>query len=85
MTPKDPAAVNLGRRGGQARAANRTKEELSEIGRRGAQARWSQELEKIGKLAGEITTGTKALLKKTQQRERALARAKAKRKTDSKP
>ena len=64
MTPKDAAAVRLGRRGGKARAANRTKEELAEIGRRGAAARWSKQLEKIEKLTGEITAGTKALSRK---------------------
>lgn len=42
---KDPAAVALGRRGGlkggKARAANLTQEQLSEIGKKGAAARWS--------------------------------------------
>jgi general stress protein YciG len=43
---KDPAAVALGRRGGlkggKARAANLTPEQLSEIGRKGAAARWGK-------------------------------------------
>jgi hypothetical protein len=42
---KDPAAVALGRKGGlkggPARAAKLTKEQLSESGRKAAQARWS--------------------------------------------
>jgi hypothetical protein len=42
---KDPAAVALGRKGGlkggPARAAKLTKEQLSESGRKAAQARWA--------------------------------------------
>lgn len=41
---KDPAAVALGRKGGlkggKARAAKLTKKKLSEIGKKGAAARW---------------------------------------------
>jgi general stress protein YciG len=41
---KNPHAVALGRKGGKkggkARAANLTPEQLSEIGRKGAEARW---------------------------------------------
>ncbi len=41
---KNPAAVVLGRlgglKGGKARAKSLTKEQLSEIGRKGAKARW---------------------------------------------
>lgn len=41
---KNPAAVSLGRlgglKGGKARANNLTLEQLSEIGRKGAEARW---------------------------------------------
>jgi hypothetical protein len=43
---KNPAAVALGRRGGlkggPARAAKLTKEQLSESGRRAVQARWAK-------------------------------------------
>jgi hypothetical protein len=39
---KNKAAVELGRRGGKARAANMTAEELSKIGKQGAKARWAQ-------------------------------------------
>ncbi len=43
---KDPAAVELGRRGGlkggKARAESMTPEERSEIARKGAQARWGK-------------------------------------------
>ena len=45
-TGKDPAAVALGRKGGlkggKARAANLTPEQLSEIGKTGAKARWNK-------------------------------------------
>jgi hypothetical protein len=37
---KDPAAVALGRKGGQARAKALTKKRRSEISKRAAQARW---------------------------------------------
>lgn len=37
---KNPAAVELGRLGGKARARNLTKEQMSEIGRKGANALW---------------------------------------------
>lgn len=36
---KNPAAVSLGRKGGKARAKALTKEQRSEIARKGAQAR----------------------------------------------
>lgn len=43
---KDPAAVALGRKGGlkggKARAKKLTKEQLSEIGKAGAKARWDK-------------------------------------------
>ena len=39
---KNPAAVALGRKGGKARAANLTAEQLSEIGRMGAAKRWAK-------------------------------------------
>ena len=46
---KDPAAVALGRRGGlkggKARAAKLTAEQLSEIGRKGAAKRWEKKPE----------------------------------------
>lgn len=42
VPPKDPAAVALGRKGGKSRADNLTKEQLREIGRKGAEARWGK-------------------------------------------
>lgn len=46
---KDPAAVSLGRRGGlkggPARAAKLTKEQMSEIGKKAAKARWGNRIE----------------------------------------
>ena len=47
VSDKDPAAVALGRKGGlkggKARAEKLTKEQLSEIGKAGAKARWSKD------------------------------------------
>jgi hypothetical protein len=39
----NPAAVELGRLGGKARAAKLSKKELSEQGRKAAETRWSRE------------------------------------------
>jgi hypothetical protein len=46
---KNPAAVELGAKGGTARAKNLSKEELSKIGRAGAAKRWSGKTKKGGK------------------------------------
>jgi hypothetical protein len=42
MAKKNPAAVQLGRKGGKAAAKNRTKEEREAQARKAAQARWSK-------------------------------------------
>jgi hypothetical protein len=39
---KNPAAVQLGRKGGLARKKNLTKEQLSEIGKAAAGKRWAK-------------------------------------------
>lgn len=53
---KNPAAVALGRKGGKkggkARAANLSAEQLTEIGRKGAAARWAR----LGRERGKRTT-----------------------------
>jgi hypothetical protein len=59
MSPKNAAAVALGRRGGHARAKKLTPEERSVSARKAVEARWA----KTEKLVAEITAGTKALLK----------------------
>jgi len=54
---KNPAAVALGRKGGKkggkARAANLTPEQLAEIGRMGAAARWAKHPQRTGRAAEE--------------------------------
>lgn len=45
LPPKDPAAVALGRKGGRSRARNLTPEQLREIGKKGAAARWKKDAE----------------------------------------
>lgn len=72
MSPKNPAAVSLGRRGGKARVENQTPEQRIESARAAAKARWA----KARELADEITKGTKALLKTAQKREAALSKKK---------
>jgi hypothetical protein len=51
-TRKDPAAVKLGRRGGQRRVAKgfsmMPKEQLSELGKKAAEARWGKKRGKRG-------------------------------------
>lgn len=42
MKKKSSEAVKLGRRGGLARAKSQSKRKLSEIGRKGAAARWGK-------------------------------------------
>jgi hypothetical protein len=42
MTPKNPAAVALGRKGGKATAQNRTAQQRKEAARKAVQARWSK-------------------------------------------
>lgn len=42
MKKKMPAAVELGRRGGVARAKKASRRKLTEIGRKGAAARWQK-------------------------------------------
>jgi hypothetical protein len=43
MAQKNPAAVQLGRKGGKAAAKNRTPQERKEHARKAAQARWAKE------------------------------------------
>ncbi|MGA3087314.1 MAG: hypothetical protein ABSD75_01795 [Terriglobales bacterium] len=59
MAHKNEAAVELGRRGGKARAASQTVAERKESASRAAQARWAKQK----MLVAEITEGTKELLK----------------------
>lgn len=42
MTAKNPAAVALGRKGGQARVANQSAKQRSESARKAAEARWAK-------------------------------------------
>jgi len=76
MAKKNPAAVELGRKGGKATAAKLTPEERKESARRAAQARWAHT--KI--LVREITEGTKELLEVAGKGEKAARTKKAKQK-----
>jgi hypothetical protein len=49
MTPKNPAAVALGRKGGKATAQNRTPEERAKAARKAVQARWAKKKPKEAK------------------------------------
>ena len=61
---KDPAAVKLGRKGGKARAAKQSAEQLSDIGKRGADSRWGNATEKERKAVGEKLAAARAKGKK---------------------
>jgi len=74
MSPKNAAAVALGRKGGQARAKKLTPEERSEAARRAVEARWANTKTRVR----EITEGTKELLKGPGEGEKAARTKKAK-------
>jgi len=61
---KDPAAVELGRKGGQkggrARAAGMTAEERSESARKAAQARWKSSGQAAAAKGSESSRGSRA-------------------------
>lgn len=71
MSPKNPAAVALGRKGGEARAKNLTAAQRSDSARKAVEARW----EKTKKLVDEIKEGSKTL----ERKNRAIAKAQKKR------
>ena len=64
MSPKNQAAVELGRKGGKATAANRTKLERSEAARKAVEARWA----KLKSVVDDITIRSKALEKTVTKR-----------------
>jgi hypothetical protein len=78
MTPKNAAAVALGRKGGQARAKRLSPAERSAAARKAVEARWA----KLETLTEEITKGTKALLKTARANAR---KAKARQRKSSAP
>lgn len=49
MSPKNPAAVALGRRGGKATAENRTAKQQSDAARKSVEARWAKDKKIIEK------------------------------------
>jgi hypothetical protein len=63
MSPKNAAAVALGRKGGHARAANMTKEERSDSARKAVQARWQKTLTDLEK---KIEKNSRKAKKKAQ-------------------
>ena len=75
MSPKNAAAVALGRKGGQARAKKLTPEELSQSARKAVEARWAKQK----KLVEEIMEGTKELLKTSKANARAAQARRARR------
>jgi hypothetical protein len=70
MSPKNAAAVALGRKGGHARAKKLTPEQRSDAARKAVEARWA----KAEKLVDQITRDTKALLKKSRAAQARLAK-----------
>jgi len=70
MSPKNAAAVALGRRGGKARADNMSAQQRSEAARKAVEARWAKQKEELKDLVGENTEGTKALERKERAHRR---------------
>lgn len=71
MSPKNAAAVALGRKGGYARAANLTKQERSEAARKAVTARWSKTdkaLKELSERADRIDSGVTELVKANRKR-----------------
>jgi len=77
MTQKNPAAVELGRRGGKARARKLTPEERREAARKAVEARWAKQRE----LAREITEGTMNLLRISKANARKAVKARRNKET----
>jgi hypothetical protein len=50
MSPKNPAAVALGRKGGKATAENRTAEQRSAAARKAVEARWAKTEKSLDRL-----------------------------------
>lgn len=71
MSPKNPAAVALGRRGGRARVRNQTPEQRRESARNAAVARWAREKAELREVTAEILEGTKRLEAKIAARTKA--------------
>jgi len=70
MSPKNQAAVELGRKGGKATAAKRTKQERSEAARKAVEARWA----KLKSVVDDITVRSKALEKTVNKRQKKESR-----------
>jgi hypothetical protein len=49
MSPKNPAAVALGRKGGKATAENRTAQQRKEAAQKAIRARWAKQKKKDSK------------------------------------
>jgi hypothetical protein len=79
MSPKNAAAVELGRRGGKATARNRSAEERAEAARKAVEARWAKQKE----LVEEISEGTIQLVK-TSKANAGAAKARWSRKNKAK-
>jgi hypothetical protein len=72
MTPKNAAAVSLGRKGGKARAQNLTPEQRSESARKAVEARWA----KADKLVADMKKSPKEFEQAQLQAERRRAKQK---------
>ena len=73
MTPKNPAAVALGRKGGKATAEKRTAEERSEAARKASSKRAGR---KRKSWSEEITIGSQGTAKKDRLAAAAVVRTK---------
>jgi len=69
MSPKNAAAVQLGRKGGKATAQNRTKEERSAAARKAVEARWARTKKKIDSLTEQTQTLERKVRANSEARE----------------
>ncbi len=79
MSPKNPAAVSLGRKGGEARAKNLTPQQRSDAARKAVEARWAKMDKALDKLEKQ-TTRTEATINELVRLNRANRRKAAGRK-----
>ena len=69
MSPKNPAAVALGRKGGKATAENRSAEQRSAAARKAVEARWAEHKKNMKQIDQSLATleATTAKLSKAAQ------------------
>lgn len=76
MSPKNPAAVELGRKGGKARARNLTPEQRIESARKAITARWAKAKEELDRMGDDIKQYKRRSKDREKKIEKLLKKAK---------